>query len=156
MKSILLMKTVLPNETEAGGKFKLSWSLQPGTTTLEQMARNIGFLANPLSRKIAIPIKEGIEILLLDEVYYFKADRNYTLVKRSGKKDLVISRPLKDFTVELEGTEFIRIHSSFLINMQKVVRYVRADGGYVVMEDGTEITVSRRHKDDFLRCINAG
>ena len=149
------MKTVIRNESDAVEKFKLSWSSQPDSTMLEQMARNIGFLANPLSRKIAISIKEGIEILLLDDVFYFKADRNYTFIKRSGKKDLVVSRPLKDFTVELEGTEFMRIHSSFLINMQKVVRYVRADGGYVVMEDGTEITVSRSHKDDFLRCINA-
>ena len=119
------------------------------------MAKNLEFLATPAANKIAVSTQEGVEIVMLADVDYLKADRNYTLIKRKGKKDLLVSKPLKDFEETLPATQFMRIHSSYLINLQKVERYVRSDGGYAVMEDGTEITVSRSHKDEFLQYLKA-
>ena len=140
---------------EAVEKFKKLRSAKPGADVLQQLAKNIEFLANPTASKIAVSTQEGVEIIVLSEVDYMKADRNYTLIKRKGKKDLLVSKPLKDFEGTLPPAQFMRIHSSYLINLQKVERYVRADGGYAVMEDGAQITVSRSHKDEFLRFLKA-
>lgn len=151
-----LLKPVEANELkESIEKFKKRKNARPDSAILHQLAKNIEFLANPVTTKIAVSTQEGIEIVQLNDVDYLKADRNYTLIKRNGKKDLLVSKPLKDFTETLTGTQFMRIHSGYLVNLQKVVRYVRADGGYAVMDDGTEITVSRSHKDDFLKFLKA-
>jgi two-component system LytT family response regulator len=136
-------------------KFKKLRSAKPGTEVLQQLVKNIEFLAAPTASKIAVSTQEGVEIVVLSEVDYLKADRNYTFIKRKGKKDLLVAKPLKDFEGTLPASQFMRIHSSYLINLQKVERYVRADGGYAVMEDGTQITVSRSHKEEFLRFLKA-
>ncbi|MDB5282213.1 MAG: DNA-binding response regulator [Bacteroidota bacterium] len=136
-------------------KFKKLHSGRPDNDVLRQLAKNIEFLSNPVATKIAVSTQEGIEIVLLSEVDYLKADRNYTLIKRTGKKDMLVSKPLKDFEETLSATQFMRIHSGYLVNLNKVQRYVRADGGYAVMEDGTQITVSRSHKDEFIRYLKA-
>jgi two-component system LytT family response regulator len=140
---------------EAVEKFKKLRQAKPGSMALEQLARNIEFLASPAAVKIAVSTQEGVEIVVLSEVDYMKADRNYTFIKRKGKKDLLVSKPLKEFETTLPAAQFMRIHSSYLVNLQKVERYVRADGGYAVMDDGTQITVSRSHKDEFLRYLKA-
>ena len=151
-----LLKPVDVNELkQAVEKFKKQRAAKPDNHVLQQLAKNIEFLSNPVASKIAVSTQEGIEIVLLSEVDYLKADRNYTLIKRQGKKDLLVSKPLKDFEETISSTLFMRIHSSYLVNLQKVQRYVRADGGYAVMEDGTEITVSRSHKDEFIRYLKA-
>ena len=140
---------------QAVEKYKKIKSAKPGNDVLQQLAKNLEFLATPAANKIAVSTQEGVEIVMLADVDYLKADRNYTLIKRKGKKDLLVSKPLKDFEETLPSTQFMRIHSSYLINLQKVERYVRSDGGYAVMEDGTEITVSRSHKDEFLQYLKA-
>jgi two-component system LytT family response regulator len=128
---------------------------KPANTVLEQLAKNIEFLSNPAASKIAVSTQEGIEVVVLAEIDYLKADRNYTLIKRKGKKDLLVSKTLKDFEETIPASQFMRLHSSYLVNLSKVQRYVRAEGGYAVMEDGTQITVSRSRKDDFLRYLKA-
>ena len=146
-----LLKPVSPEDLKrAVEKYAQTQKGKPDTEMLKQLAQNIELLAQPLPRKLAISTSEGMEIITLNEVDYLKADRNYTLIRRSGKKDIMVSKPLKDFDETLSTGSFIRIHASYLINIDKVVRYVRADGGYAVMNDNTEITVSRSRKDEFL------
>jgi two-component system LytT family response regulator len=48
---------------------------------------------------------------------------------------------------------FFRVHQKHLINLAQIDKYVRGDGGYVIMSDGTTVEVSRRKKDDFLRAL---
>jgi len=63
---------------------------------------------------------------------------------------IMSSKPLKYFEELLEGYDFVRIHQSHIINLRHIRRYVRGDGGQVIMNNGTEIEVSRRKKDDLL------
>jgi two-component system LytT family response regulator len=61
---------------------------------------------------------------------------------------------LKDVEEMLEGYSFFRIHQSYLINLKFMQRYVKGDGGYVVMKDGTSLDVARRKKEEFLMRIS--
>jgi two-component system LytT family response regulator len=54
----------------------------------------------------------------------------------------------------LEDFDFVRVHQSHIINLKHIRRYVRGDGGQVIMMNGTEIEVSRRKKDDLLAKIS--
>jgi two-component system LytT family response regulator len=47
----------------------------------------------------------------------------------------------------LEDSHFIRVHKSFLVNLEHIKEYVRGEGGSVIMANGHEVEVSRRKKD---------
>ena len=65
-----------------------------------------------------------------------------------------MTRVLKDFEDFLSESGFCRVHNSYLINIRHVKRYVRDDGGYVVLTDGHKVDISRRRKDEFLSMLN--
>lgn len=151
-----LLKPVAVVELQQSvAKYKKQRAGKPDMQVLQQLVKNIEFLSSPAPTKFSVSTQEGIEVIVMAEIDYLKADRNYTLIKRKSKKDLLVSKPLKDFEGILTASTFLRVHSSYLVNMQKVERYVRSDGGYAVMEDGTKITVSRSHKEDFLRYLKS-
>jgi two-component system LytT family response regulator len=104
-----------------------------------------------LSKKqIAISTLEGIYFLSLDEIVHIDADSSYTKIFLSSNDMIMSSKPLKYFEELLDGYDFVRIHQSHIINLRHIRRYVRGDGGQVIMNNGTEIEVSRRKKDDLL------
>ena len=55
----------------------------------------------------------------------------------------------------LEDMPFFRLHQSHIVNLQMIDRYIKGEGGTVILEDGTQIEVARRRKDAFLQQINA-
>ena len=134
-------------------KHQKNHAAAPDMDMMKQLLSNIELLSNPKANKLSVSTQEGIEILTLSDVDYMKAERSYTLIKRQGKNDLMVSKPLKDFEEMLPTTKFMRIHDSYLINLDKVVRYLRQDGGYAVMRDGSEILISRGRKDEFIRYL---
>jgi two-component system LytT family response regulator len=66
-------------------------------------------------------------------------------------KKVLVSRTLKEIEELLDGHAFLRIHHSYLVNLNEIVRYIRGEGGYVIMSDNTSITVSRSRKDALLK-----
>ncbi|MCW5908515.1 MAG: response regulator transcription factor [Chitinophagales bacterium] len=151
-----LLKPVEPEELKAAiTKIVKTPAEQPEKNDLKLLAENLRLLAQPAAKKIAVSTSDSIEIIALDEVEFMKSDRNYTIIKRTGKKELLTARSLKDFDDSLSGADFIRVHSSYLININKVNRYVRKDGGYIEMSDGTQVPLSRSHRENFLNRIKA-
>jgi len=100
--------------------------------------------------KLSVPTMEGLLFLDIHEIVYCKADDNYTEIILNNKEKIVVSKTLKDVEEMLEGYSFFRIHQSYLINLKFMQRYVKGDGGYVVMKDGASLDVSRRKKEEFL------
>ena len=136
-------------------KYKKSRTAAPDHDMMKQLLNNIDLMSNPKANKLSVSTQEGIEIINLSDVDYMKAERSYTLIKRQDKSDLMVSKPLKDFEEMLPASKFMRIHDSYLVNLDKVVRYLRQDGGYAVMRDGSEILISRGRKEEFIRYLQA-
>jgi two-component system LytT family response regulator len=67
----------------------------------------------------------------------------------------VVSKTLKHFEESLEGYDFIRVHHSYYIHVTHVRKYVKQDGGQVLMSDGSMVPVSRRRKDELLQRLSA-
>ena len=70
------------------------------------------------------------------------------------QKPILVSRTLKEFDELLGQNGFFRVHQSYLINLNRITQYLKQDGGYVKMEDGTLIGVSRRKKEELLKLFN--
>jgi two-component system LytT family response regulator len=103
--------------------------------------------------RIALVIKEGVQLVKHSDIVYFKSDGNYTTVFMKGGTDMVVSKPIGTFEEMVTGKPFFRVHNSYLINLDHVEKYIRSDGGYVVMDDSTTIPVSRGRKDGFLEAL---
>ncbi len=101
--------------------------------------------------KIAMPSIEGLEMVPIENILYGESSDNYThIFLKSGKK-MLVTRSLKEMEELLEEHSFARVHRSFVVNLNEVERYVRGDGGYVMMSDGKMIDVSRSRKEDLLK-----
>ena len=105
-------------------------------------------------KQLAISTLEGIYFASLDEIIHVDADSSYTKIYITSGEMIMSSKPLKYFEELLEDYDFVRVHQSHIINLKHIRRYVRGDGGQVIMMNGTEIEVSRRKKDDLLTKIS--
>jgi len=108
---------------------------------------------HPLLQKIALPTLDGFELVSLENILHCEADSNYTQVVLKHTKKILVSRTLKEIEELLEGHAFLRIHHSHLVNLNEIVRYIRGEGGYVVMSDNSSIAVSRSRKDALLKAF---
>jgi len=105
-------------------------------------------------QKITLPTSTSYEIVFIKDIIRCEADGSYTVFHLTGKRKLMASASLKHYEDLLPVNEFMRIHHHHLININHVVRYLKVDGGYAVMSDGSQIEISRRKKDDFLEKLN--
>lgn len=99
--------------------------------------------------KITLPELEGFKVVKVSDILYCQADDNYTKVFLKDRKYL-ISKTLKYLEQALEGFSFARIHKSYLVNVNEVVRYRKGKGGTVVLSNGKELSVSASRKQELL------
>jgi two-component system LytT family response regulator len=100
--------------------------------------------------RLAIPTADGMEYLNPKDIIRLEADRSYSWFYLTGNRKILVSKHLKEFQDLLSDRYFFRSHNSHLINLKYVRKYVRKEGGYIEMQDGAEIPVSRNRKDLFL------
>ncbi len=107
-------------------------------------------------QRIAIPLSDKIEFLAINKIIRFEAEGNYTHIYLDNKKQYLVCKTLKEYQELLENHNFIRTHQSHLINFRKISAYVKTDGGYIAMEDGSQAPISRQKKDEVLLRIMNG
>jgi two-component system LytT family response regulator len=101
---------------------------------------------------MAVPTAEGFELIPVDEVLRCEANDNYTFIFLKNKSRIVACRTLKEVESQLQSYSFfIRIHHSHIVNLNEVIKYVRGEGGYVIMSDGNPVSVSRTRKEALLK-----
>lgn len=99
--------------------------------------------------KITLPLQDGFQVLNVTDILYCQADDNYTHIYLENKK-ILVSKTLKYFEDALSDFAFARIHKSYLVNVNEVVKYRKGKGGSVVVSNGKELLVSASRKKDFL------
>ena len=99
--------------------------------------------------KIALPISTGIELVPPSEILRFQGSGSYSEVYMLNGDMLVLSQNLKRMEELVAESGFFRVHRSHLINLRYVKRFIHQDGGFIELEDGTNIEVSRRKMPEF-------
>ena len=100
--------------------------------------------------KITIPQLDGFEVINTSDILFCKADDNYTEIHLNNNKKKIVSKTLKYFEDALIDSNFARVHKSYLVNVNEVVKYVKGKGGSVVLSNGKEIMVSASRKSELL------
>lgn len=103
---------------------------------------------------LAIPTSDGLLFLETANIIFCRADGNYTMLYLRDGKSILVSKSLIDFEHILTDSGFFRIHHSAIINMKHIQKYVKGDGGYVILSEDHSVDVSRRKKEAFLRHLN--
>ena len=106
--------------------------------------------------KIAIPTMEGLQMIFVESVISCFADGNYTTFLLKDKQKITASRTLKEIEEMLEDYAFARVHHSYLINLNEVEKYIKGEGGYLLMSDGSSVDVSRSRKEMLLKKLRPG
>lgn len=117
-----------------------------------QLANLLGNLKNtqPSLQKIALPAIDGIMFVNVTEIIRFEANGSYTDVHIDAVEKITVSKNIKEYEDILPPSIFCRVHNSHIINLNRVKKYHKGRGGYLVMDDGTNIEVSIRRRDEFL------
>jgi two-component system, LytTR family, response regulator len=103
--------------------------------------------------KLALPASDGLVFVKVDTIIYCEASGNYTNIYIEDGKRYVVSRTLKEYEELLEDQDFFRIHNSYLINLNCIKKYIRGEGGQVVMSNDKALDVAKLKKKDFLARI---
>jgi two-component system LytT family response regulator len=105
--------------------------------------------------KLALPTADGLVFVKVSEILYCEAASNYTEIVLLDNRKYIVSRTLKEYEDMLAEQNFYRIHHSYLINLNEIKKYVRGEGGYVIMNNDKSLDVSKRKKEGFLSRIGA-
>lgn len=118
---------------------------------LKALLHNLQFGAK--SPRIALPSGRGLDIVDVENISHCIAESNYTHFQMQDGRKYLMSKTLKDIDDLLSNFNFFRIHQSYLVNMQHIQRYVRDDGGYVIMVCGEKIPIAKRRKEEFMKLL---
>lgn len=119
--------------------------LEQHNANIENLLKNI---KQPLSKqKIALAYKDGFEFVEVSHIIYCQAEGAYTKVFLDTKKYILVSKTLGDIEELLPVEMFQRIHHSTVANLSFITHFVRSDGGYVKLQTGEELPVSKSKKE---------
>lgn len=148
-----LLKPVDPDELkEAVGKVQRSNRAPERPAQMAMLLKNIDRSGS--ERTIAVPVSDGLEILYVNEILACESDSNYTMVHLRDGGRLVIARTMKQFEDLLGNGPFKRVHNRFLVNIRHVRRYIRGDGGELVLSNRMHVPVARRKKQELLDSLD--
>ena len=120
---------------------------------LDALVNNIQLQSRSGIEKIALPTSDGFEFVHVNTIVFLQAESNYTWVHLESKKYL-IAKTLKEMSSMIPFPQFFRAHKSYLVNLNHVARYVRGSGGYLVLDNGEQISVSRGQKEALMRVLS--
>lgn len=125
----------------------------------EELDRNRILLQNmgrkPGLQQVVLPTLQGFDVARTESILRMQAKDNFTEITLSDGSRKLICKLLKHFE-EMLGLPFIRVHRSYIINLQYVQSYTRGSGGFVTMTDGADIEVSASYKESLLRALGNG
>ena len=114
---------------------------------------NSGSTASTDKNLVLINHSKGFTLIDFKDIIWLEASDNYTNLFLNGGKKIVASKTLKEFEAILPSNIFFRIHRSSLINIDYIKEYSNAEGGTIIMADGTNIQVSKARSQEFSEFI---
>lgn len=140
------LKTAINKSIEAKHQQKYIRQIE---TLMENISRAAG-----QSKRIVIATSTGLEILETTDIIRLESSINYTSIFIQNQAKLLVAKTLKEFEEILTDYSFCRVHNSHLVNLKYVKRYIKGSGGTVILEDGSEVPVSFRKKEELLTALS--
>ena len=104
---------------------------------------------------IVLHTAECLHIVKIENIIRCEADNNYTFFHLTDKKRILVSKTIKEFSELLKASGFLRVHQSHLINLNYVDKYIKSEGGYILMKDQSSVPISLSNKQQVLRALES-
>jgi len=148
-----LLKPIIPQDLiDAVNKVEKKISDSRTRKNLDKLLANVKSQED-FSRKIVLSTSEMIHVIHVDDIIRCESDNYYTNFHFTDGRRLLVSKTLKENEELLSRYNFIRPHKSHLVNTKYILNFIRQEGGYILMSDGSKVPVSRRKKDKILEII---
>lgn len=118
-----------------------------GGQQLETFLHNIHHKGPRQKMKLCIPSLKGFQVVEIKDIIHCEASSNYTNFHFTNRVSICASKPLHEYEELLADCNFVRVHKSFVVNLEHVKEYIRGEGGSVILSNNLEVEVSRRKKD---------
>lgn len=149
-----LLKPVDPDDLKATvARIEEKKSI-PTREQFELLLQHINAPAKTTPLRIALTTNDGMIFVPTSDIIYCEAESNYTSVVLTGGRKILVSKVLKEIDEALSGPDFCRVHSSYLININRIKKYVRGEGGYLLMDDDKSISISRNRRQEFMELFS--
>lgn len=148
-----LLKPIDREELQKAVQKAAQRSHPPLPQQFEILLQKLKYPTIPIN-KIAIPTMEGYQLIAAESIISCASDSNYTHLFLKDKRKIIASRNLKEMEVLLEDYPFTRVHHSHIVNINEVEKYIKGEGGYLIMSDGSSINVSRSRKELLLKKLS--
>jgi two-component system LytT family response regulator len=118
---------------------------------LKQLIQNLSTPQSP--QRLALATGEKLEFVAPENIMRCQGENNYTRFFLEDQRQILVCQTLREYEDLLKPQGFLRVHQSNLVNLKKVKSYIRSDGGYLEMQDGSKVPVSRLRKDGLLKAL---
>jgi two-component system LytT family response regulator len=102
-------------------------------------------------QKLAIPSVIGFQFVAMRDIIRLEAKGAYTVIFLCDGEEVMATRNIREYEELLPVNTFCRVHNSHIINLQRIKKYYKGRGGYVVMEDDSSIEVAIRRREEFIQ-----
>ncbi|WP_028981741.1 LytR/AlgR family response regulator transcription factor [Sporocytophaga myxococcoides] len=148
-----LLKPVDPDDLmQAVKKIRKSESKDQLSENLNLLLENIKGMQT-VGKRIALNSIDKVQLVNVSDIIQCESQKNYTIFYLQNHKQILVTKTLKEFEEMLESDGFLRVHHSHLINLKHLKEYIKADGGYAVMSDSSQVPVSVRKREQLLRIL---
>jgi two-component system, LytTR family, response regulator len=150
-----LLKPIDMDELEAavGKARERKQSVQPDFGAFEKLFQ---YVQKSDGQRLSLPLGDGLMFVNISDIVRLQSDSNYTTFHLANREKVLVSRTMGEYEPILEKQNFCRVHHSHIINLAHLRRYIKTDGGYAEMSDGSKVEISRRKKDDFVAMLGGG
>lgn len=108
------------------------------------------YLSRESPEKIVLRTSDTLHIINIREISYCKSDNSYTTFFIRGHEPVIVSKSIKEYEELLSAYNFIRPHQSYLVDINAIACIDKTDGGFIILNDRTEIPLSKRRKQAVL------
>jgi two-component system LytT family response regulator len=106
-----------------------------------------------VSTTLSVSTPKGLMFVNKEDVIYIKADGRYSELHCKDEQRYTVCKNIGEYEEELNKDFFFRVHKSYLVNCKHVVKINSSDGGFVQMNNKSEIEISKRKKAEFLKFL---
>jgi two-component system LytT family response regulator len=118
---------------------------------LQALSENL--LGKKTLKRIILSTIDNLNLVSVEDIIRAEADSNYTVFWLKEDRKIMVSRTIKEYDELLSGSGMIRVHQSHLVNVAYIDKFVKRDGGYLKLKDGTTIPVSPNLKKKVIQHI---
>jgi two-component system LytT family response regulator len=131
--------TALDKVREATGKEKINYQLSVLMENIHQLSKE--------KKKIVLRELDTLHVIQLDEILWCNADGSYSIFYLTGGRKIMVSQHLKEFEDLLSPNGFFRVHRAHLVNLNKVRKFTKSEGGTILLEENISLPVSVRKRE---------